>query len=358
MSAVNALHQFLPTLERSAVGDHVLEIQSVLRDLGLQSEVFAENVRPNMARKGRPYHDYGRSVKAKPDDVLLYHVAQGASLADWVRNRPETLVVDHHNITPAKFFSAWEPHRVPGILWGRRQLAGLAERAVLGMADSAFNASELVEVGFTDTAVVPILLDLDTFDREVDAAAEARLTTDATVWLFVGRVVPNKAQADLVKAFALYRAAYDPAAQLRIVGSSDSVSYTAAVREFIAKLGLDDAVEITGGVSDGELAAHYRTADVYVCVSDHEGFNVPVLEAWHHGVPVVGYSCTAVTETLGDGGLLLPRKDAATVAAAVWKAMSDRGLHDSLVAAGHRRLATYALPVTRQRLLDALARFL
>ncbi|MBW8827663.1 MAG: glycosyltransferase, partial [Acidobacteria bacterium] len=107
-----------------------------------------------------------------------------------------------------------------------------------------------------------------------------------------------------------------------------------------------------------ELAAHYRTADVYVCVSDHEGFNVPVLEAWHHGVPVVGYSCTAVTETLGHGGLLLPRKDAATVAAAVWKAMSDRALHDSLVAAGHRRLATYALPVTRQRLLDALARFL
>ena len=352
--SVQAVHQFVPTLERSAVGDHVLEAQRILRDLGLASEVFAENVRPNLARRGRPYRDYGRAVKGRSDDVLLYHIAQGASLADWVAARPETLVVDHHNITPAKFFSSWEPHIVPGLLWGRRQIADLAGRAVLGLADSAYNESELVEAGFKHTAVVPILLDLHDFERDVDEAAANDLATSGNVWLFVGRVVPNKAQHDLVKAFAMYRRAYDPTAQLRIVGSSGSPSYGDALRELIDAAGLDGAVTVTGGVSDGELAAHYRTASVYVCVSEHEGFNVPILEAWHHQIPVVGYASTAVTETLGDGGLLLRSKDPATVAAAVWRVVSDRRVHDALVAAGSRRLQSYDLPVTRQRFVDAL----
>lgn len=352
--STSALHQFVPTLERSAVGDHVLEVQRVLRGLGLESEIFAENIRPDLVKRARKYHDYGRSVKARPGDVLLYHIAQGASLADWVRNRPETLIVDHHNITPAKFFTAWEPGIVPGLLWGRRQMADLAARADFGIADSAYNASEMVELGLSDMTVVPILLDLDTFDHEVDAAAEAALATDDTVWLFVGRLAPNKAQHDLVKAFALYRRAYDPTARLRIVGSGGVESYIEALREFIDRLGLADAVELHLGVSDGELAAHYRTADVYPMVSEHEGFNVPVLEAWHHGIPIIGYSATATTETLGDGGLLLPGKDPATVAAAVWKVLADRQLREGLVAAGHRRLESYSLPMTRQRLIDAL----
>jgi L-malate glycosyltransferase len=349
---LRALHQFVPTLQRSAVGDHVLEVQRVLRDLGVRSDIYAEVIRPDCAGRGMQFSDYARA--ARPEDVLLYHVAQGATMADVLMQRPETLLIDHHNITLAKFFISWEPATVPGLLLGRRQLASLASRTTLGLADSSYNRSELDDLGFANTAVVPILLDTADFDRHIDDQALDRLTTETTNWLFVGRVAPNKMQHDLIKAFVLYRQVYDPTARLRIVGEPASDGYFDALVQFIDRLGMSDVIELTGSVSDGELTAHYRAADVYVCVSEHEGFCVPLLEAMHNEVPVVAYASTAVPETLGDGGLLLPNKQHATVAAAVWRVVSDDDLRRTMVARGKAHLADYALPVSRQKLVDAL----
>ena len=100
-------------------------------------------------------------------------------------------------------------------------------------------------------------------------------------------------------------------------------------QRFIHALGLDDAVTLTGGVSPAELAAYYRAADVFVVCSEHEGFCVPLLEAMHHGVPIVAYAATAVPETLGDAGLLLDVKDPCTVAAAVDHVVGDAALRDA-----------------------------
>ena len=120
----------------------------------------------------------------------------------------------------------------------------------------------------------------------------------------MGRVVPNKCQHDLVKAFAAYRAAYDPQARLHIVGGDASPRYRAAVADYARALGVADAVDLTGSVSPGALAAYYRTADVFVSLSEHEGFCVPLLEAMHHRVPIVAFAAAAVPETLRDAGVL------------------------------------------------------
>lgn len=346
------LVQFVPTLERSAVGDHVLELDRLLGERGVEAAVFAQVIRPELRHRARDFGDYAKT--ARPDDVLLYHMAQGAPLGDFVLGRPGRLVVDHHNITPERFFRAWAPEQVHNLAWGRRQLARMASRAELGLGDSTFNAQEVAALGCRRTAVAPILLDLAAFDRAVDAAAVERLSTDATVWFFVGRVVANKCQHDLVRAFALYRRLYDPTAVLRIVGSASVDRYFEAVRSLADDLGVGDAVTLTGRIGDGELAAHFRTATVQVCLSEHEGFWVPALEAMHHRVPVVAYSSTAVTETVGDGGLLLRDKSPATVAAAVHRVVSDQPLREALADAGERHLASFALPVTRECMWQAL----
>jgi len=356
---MSALHQFVPTFEHGAVGGHMLELQRLLREVGeADSQIFAEHVAPSMAGLARPYRDYARSVPGRRADVLLYQMAIGSVVADFLESRRERLVVNHHSLTPAEFFQSWEPIATHGVRWGRAQLDALADRVELGIAVSAFDRVELVEAGYRRTVVAPVMVDLEAFDRELDAGALATLQRakegGGVDWLFVGRVVPNKCQHDVVKAFATYRKLYDPKARLHLVGASSSHSYWTALGRYVAALGLSDAVEITGGVSAGVLAAQFRAADVFVCLSEHEGFCVPLLEAMHHQLPIVAFDAAAVPETLANAGVLLVDKSPPTVAAAVNRVLVDEPLRDALAAAAALRLADFTLERSRARWVDVL----
>lgn len=338
----------------------MLELQRLAREvLGVESEVFAEFVHP--AREGQAHRhlDYGRKVPARPGDVLVYHMAIGSLVADFVRERPESLVVDHHNVTPPELYERWEPDAAYGCAWGRAQLPELASRSILGVADSTYNEDELRQAGYAHTATAPILLDPAIFDSgqaAVDEAALARLQDSKTGadWLFVGRVSPNKCQHDVIKAFAAYVTMYDPGARLHLVGGSSSASYLTALEGYIDALGLAGSVRFTGSVSSGALIAHYRMADAFVCLSEHEGFCIPLLEAMAHKVPIVAFASSAVPGTLGDAGVLLRSKAPATVAAAVHRVLSDPVLAESFVAAGAGRLDAFSLPRSRDRWVEVL----
>ena len=357
---MRALHQFVPTLEPGAVGGHMLELQRLAREeLGAEAELFAEFLHPSFEGRGRRHSDYGRRVPARQGDVLVYHMAIGSVVADFVRDRPEPLVVDHHNITPPEMYARWEPAAAYGCSWGRAQLPQLAGRAALGVADSPFNEDELRQAGYVATATAPILLDPAVMAGPSGAADEdllARLadSKEGADWLFVGRVSPNKCQHDVVKAFAAYRRLYDPKARLFLVGGSSSAAYSSALEGYAAALGLAGAVRLTGGVSAGALLAHYRSADLFVCLSEHEGFCIPLLEAMGCDVPVVAYASSAVPGTLGDAGVLLASKRPATVAAAAHRVLSDGALRQALVAAGRARLEVFSLARTRQRWVEVL----
>ena len=353
---MSAVHQFLPTWEPGAVGHHAREVQKALHGSGLRSEIFTYEADPSMPGNVHEYHAYGRDVRAHPDDVLLYQCALGSEVADFVCERGERLVVDYHNMTPPEHYAGWDPVVAENLEWGREQLPRLARRASLGLADSGFNEGELREVGFSRTAVVPVLVDLEGLVGDVDVGMLERLSGfGGSCWLFVGRLAPNKAQHDLVKALAVYRRVWDPGARLVLVGAASSGAYEVALRRFVSELGLDGAVELVGSVSSGELGACYRAADVFVSVSEHEGFCVPLLEAMVYGVPVVAFGAAAVPETLGGAGLLLDVKSPAVVAAGVARVLGDVGLREGLVAAGRERLEDFSLERSRARLLDALA---
>jgi glycosyltransferase involved in cell wall biosynthesis len=337
----------------------VLELQRLAREeLGLDSEIFAEHLRwPGREQDASSYRRYGsRKRPARPGDVLVYHMAIGSVVADFVRDRPEPLVMDHHNITPASYYALWEPAAAHGCNWGRAQLADMAPRCALGIGDSPFNEEELRRDGYAPTATAPILLDLDRLTSEVDAAYLDRLlsTKAGAEWLFVGRISPNKRQDEVVKAFAAYRRMYDPQARLHLVGGSSADAYVEAIEGFAVEMGLQDAVRLTGPVTPGQLEAHYRAADVFVCLSEHEGFCIPLLEAMAHEAPVVAYAAAAVPGTLGEGGILLESKAPTTVAAAVHRVVGDKAVRDAVVQAGSRRLADFSLDRTRARWVEVL----
>ncbi|HEY5245940.1 MAG TPA: glycosyltransferase family 4 protein [Acidimicrobiales bacterium] len=392
-SRSGAVHQFVPALiPRDATGSHTLLLRDALRAAGWRSEIFAEATHDELLAESLPLDEYPR--RARPGDVLVYQLSTSSAVADFLLTRSEPLVLDYHNITRPELSERWDPEPARRSAEALRQLAALAPRSVLGLADSHYNEVDLVAAGCPRTAVVPVLVDLDRLLTAPDQRVAARLAAEkadrlagqgapsgaagtgvdgASVaagadgpgagaagaagadWLFVGRVVPSKAQHDLVKALWAYRRLYDPTARLHLVGSTPSNRYLAALRAFIADLGLQGAVRIAGEVSDAALAAYFDAADVYVSASLHEGFGVPLLEAMHVGVPVVARSAGAVDGTVGDAGLVLDPAGPSVIAAAVRRVLADRSLRDRLVAAGRRQVTEHTLAGSGQRTVDAIA---
>jgi glycosyltransferase involved in cell wall biosynthesis len=349
---IHALHQFLPAVEQGAVTAHALEVQRILRsEMGISSDILSDHIRPEYAEVARFYGEFG---KPRRGQALLYHHAIGSWVGVYVEHRPEPLLVDYHNVTPPELFARWAPDIEHGLQWGGEQLEKLALRTGTAFAHSSFSRADLL--GFRRTEVVPVLVDVEA--AEPDETALARLREDGPSWLFVGRIAPHKAQHDLVRALAVYRSLYDRRARLLLVGSSASEAYTGMLLRLADDLGIGGAVCVTGPVSAPVLAAHYRAADVFVCLSDHEGFCVPLLEAMHHDLPVVAYAAAAVPETAGDAALLLSSKEPAVVAAAVHRVTADADVRDALVAAGRRRREDFALDKTRAQYRGALERAL
>jgi L-malate glycosyltransferase len=328
-------------------------VQDALRSAGIDSDVYAAEWDADVAGNVRPIADYSGDGTS----WLLYHASVGSHVGARFAEVDARKLVDYHNVTPHEFFDGWAPEITGLLVSGRHQLEDLAPVVRGGIADSHFNELELQRAGCADTAVVPVLVDVTRGGQVVDVAllTELRSTKRGADWLFVGRLAPNKAQHELVKVFARYRREFDAHARLWIVGGESSVHYRVALDRLVADSGLHDAVVLTGSVGDAALGAYYEAADVFVCVSEHEGFCVPVLEAMAHDLPVVARASTAVPETVGDAGVLVaPDAPRETVAVAVARVLGDASARDALIAAGRRRVQHFSLPRGKARLLDAL----
>jgi glycosyltransferase involved in cell wall biosynthesis len=361
---MTAVHQFIPSyVANTAIGTHTREVARVLRSMGIRTHAYVGEARGVPSSEHSAFRSYRGPIGGEPT-WLLYQLSTGSAIADALHERPEPLIVNYHNITPVDFLRTWEPLVARELAAGRDQLRRLAGRSSLAIADSSFNQAEMRDEGYQPTVVVPVLVDLAQLGAEVDRAALEALNgakaRGGGDWLFVGRIAPNKRQDRLISALGAYRALYDPKARLHLVGGSSSDAYLRALQAFAARLGLRDAVTFHGAIAQTQLVAHYRSADVFVCLSEHEGFCVPLLEAMWHRVPIVALGTTAVPETVGPAGIVLPwlggrQPAAAFVAAAVHRLVSDSEVASRLVAAGEARAAALAIEVTSERFRKAIS---
>ncbi|HEX6597619.1 MAG TPA: glycosyltransferase family 4 protein, partial [Acidimicrobiales bacterium] len=251
----------------------------------------------------------------------------------------------YHNVTPARFFEPYGPAAALNLRWGREELKVLAPHSRVAMANSAYSAEELRELGVDDVRVVPPYLP-PTVDAtpNPEHASWLRRTKRGIDVLAVGRVVPHKGHLHLLRAFAALRAAVDPGARLFVVGAWGPEDYMRALFRAREELGAEQVV-FTGSVSEESLAAHYQEADVYLSLSEHEGFGLPLIEAMRKGRPVVAYAGGAVGETLDGTGVLLDTLDPPTVAEVVGRVAGDAELRATIVAGQRRRVAELdALP--------------
>ncbi len=353
-----AVHQFVATLNpHDATGTHTLKLRDALRAAGWRSEIFAEAIHDDLSALAHKHWTYPEH--AAEGDVALYQFTTSSAVAGYLAERGLPLILDFHNFTGPEYFAGWEPASVGRAARAADELALLAPRAVLGLADSSFNERQLRRAGCRRTAVAPVLADYGRVAAPPDprvAAELARLGAGGGIdVLFVGRVVPSKAQHELVKALWAYRRLYDDRARLHLVGGTSSFEYNKALQSFVHDLGLSAAVRLTGEVSDASLAAHFAAADVYLSLSAHEGFGVPLVEAMVAGVPVVARGAGAVADTVGDAALVLAAADPSYVAAAVHRVCSDERLRAALTGAGRRRAAELSGNAVAEQIIDAIA---
>ena len=317
--------------------------------MGFASDIYAQIHGPGVEGRVRPIGDV--SEHAAPTRWLLYQCSIGSPVADIFASDPGGKILDYHNITPADLVDRWIPPLGEESRLGRRQLAELAPIVPHAMADSPFNAAELSQFGFSSVDVVSVLIESANLGVIADAGEVSELrraqADGGSDWLFVGQIAPHKAQHDLVAAIACYRKSYADPARLHLVGREMGSAYKESVIRFANALGIGDAVELPGSVSAPVLAAFYERADVFVCLSQHEGFCVPIIEAMARGLPVVAFDVAAVPGTVGDAGLLISRRDPAYVAAAVHELLSDEAIRRHYVEAGKQRAALFDLEVAR-----------
>jgi glycosyltransferase involved in cell wall biosynthesis len=352
--------QYIPTFApHDAIGNHTLQVRRALREAGYESDIWAEDVHPPLRREARPYLE--DLVRPGAGRLLLYQSSTSSPMAAWLAGRArrgEVLLSNYHNITPSEYFARWEPSAAKSMDRAREELSALAPHVTLALADSAYNEADLVEVGYKSTAVCPLLVDLDEYQRPPDQATLSRLrrrrARSGANWLFVGRLAPNKCQHDVIGAFAVYRRVFDPGARLTLVGGATSFQYFRALQRLADELGLGESLEFLSGVGEAELLAHWAVADVFVCLSEHEGFCIPLLEAMSLGVPVVAYAASAVPETLGGAGVLLEDKDLLAVAQAVAEVCRPGPDRERLVKAGRERASLFSLANTSKRFVAAV----
>lgn len=280
-----------------------------------------------------------------PGDVLVIHYSAYAPRLRPLLVLPNPKLLVHHNVTPARWLWAYDPMLAVQCAVGRAQLGEFARSVDLACGVSEYNAGELREAGARRVEVLPLLLDLP---------VTSPAPSGPPVLLFVGRLVPHKRHDELIRALALLRSGPLVDARLVCVGEPLNDAYALALRGLADQLA-PGAVTWERGLSAVELAGRYRTAHVFLGLSEHEGFGIPLLEAFAAGLPVVARAAGAVPEVAGDAALLLgPEDDALVAAEAVAQVLADAALRDELRERGRRRLEAYRPEDAARRLRDAV----
>ncbi len=301
------VHQMVASLSHGdAISNEALRIQDVLRSRGYESEIFAESIHSAMRNKGHSLWDYQRV--SSPDNVLILHFSIGAGVSSFAYHLPDRIMLIYHNITPARWFAPYQPKLARLCYQGRRELAAFTERTELALGVSEFNRQELEAMGFHPTGVLPLLLDPAQLAIPPSPVIRRMFDDDKTNFLFVGRVIPNKKFEDLIKVFYVYQKFVDPKSRLLLVGEYQGFErYFDALLRLVDELELEDVV-FTGHVDTNDLVAYYQVGDVFLSLSEHEGFCAPLLEAFRFGIPVMAFDAGAVPDTMGGAGVLIREK--------------------------------------------------
>jgi glycosyltransferase involved in cell wall biosynthesis len=325
-----------------------------LRELGVPGELYCGVPDDHHRRIARPIEAH----RPADDELIVFHYSVWSRAAEYVQSLPRARVLlTYHNITPTRWFAGVHAQGEKDTRLGREHLPGFVAQTPYAVADSEYNRQELEEVGFGDTGVVPLLGDFTVLDRP-NAAIVERLRDGYVNVFSLSRMAPNKCHEDTIKLFYHYKRQINPRSRLILAGGAVVGGYRLWLERLVRRLGLDPDVLFPGHVTDEDMAAYFRAAHAYVCMSEHEGFGNPLLQAMYSRVPVLAFESTAVPFTIGDAGVLLRKKEPAVAAEALRLLVEDTPLRRRMIEKGRARVAEFAPEPIRDRFVDAVDRAL
>ena len=335
-----------------AISQEARLFRSVFRDLGLESDMYVplDFMAKDMMSDCKPADEFLREER----DAVLYHYSIESSATELFTQSSAQKILRYHNITPSHFFNAYDNFVTRQLDAARSGLMAIGGNIDASWAVSEFNALELRALGFKHVKTLHLLFGEDELCTDVNTVDTSRFSDSLTNIVTLGRIVPNKCIEELILAYAWYHTFHNPASRLIIVGSERSCpKYYAMLRWLAARLGLQN-VCFTGFLPNNERAAVYQCAELFISVSRHEGYCLPLIEAMRFGVPVIARDMGGMPEAMGAGGVLFDHAESNVLAELMHRVINDTPLRQRILNSQRIRLQEIQSRNIAEELLELL----
>jgi len=307
------IHQFSPSAHLGdGITNGMFYFQKILHELGFISYIYAENFEDELQDKVKKHTQIDNK---NPNQLLFIHYSIYYDFDNWINKLKTHKHMIYHNITPYEFFDKGS------FLYnmckkGKEYLPELASKVEGSIGDSPLNTDELIEAKFNQPKTISLLMDIN---KITSAPFNKTLFDEKSKEfniIFIGRVAQNKAQHDLIEIANSYKD-MDENFKLYIIGGVTDEAYFQKLQKLIQTYDLQENVILTGKISNEDLYAYYRAANLFLCMSEHEGFGMPLVESMLFDLPIFAYNSSNIKNTLNGGGVLFNEKSPQKIAAMI-----------------------------------------
>ena len=339
-----------------AIGNDILALDSIIKEKGFQTKIYAEKIDKRISSE---LASNISEFTPEPTDLLILHIGGATKLNQWIKNVKCKKIMIYHNITPSEFFEDYNKKSAEYCKRGLKEVESLNKTFDMVLACSDFNKQNLIDMGYScEINVLPILIPFEDYKKTPSQAVIDKYNDDFTNIIFLGRLVPNKKQEHILEAFSEYQKKFNKKSRLFLVGNPTGCeNYSEKLKEYAKKLDLKNVI-FTGHTRFDEILAYYKISDLFLCMSEHEGFCVPLVEAMFFDLPIVAYASSAIPWTLGGSGFLLNEKTPALTAGVMNAILTDNSLKNKILKNQQERLSDFNHDKVAEQFWSYISKFL
>ena len=304
-----------------AVSEDVFIQEKEFQDLGFSVGKFSEMAPSEIKSTCMTYEQVKHLIK-DPGNLLIYHHSVGwKGGGELLKTARCQVIIKYHNITPAKFFEPYDRSIASKINEGIQQtkLFATLNKIAWFLGDSQFNLRDFWERG-VEKERTRVIAPYHRVKEFQDGVHQHSLPMDEsrTHLLFVGRMAPNKGIPHLIHTLDAALESYGSSFQLHLVGEMFSnLKFQSELKSLIESRNLSQFVRFYGRTNHESLNELFSRCDLFIVMSEHEGFCVPIIEAQAKGLPVIALDRSAISETLGPNQICLKQPNYQEFAAAI-----------------------------------------